>query len=155
MATTIDKPEYAQRRRLAWIILVTAFVAAVVIVVSIPLGVNAFIQQARQPLIVAAQANEGTLGIDYADDASSAIRAADPSLDIDSQINLTTTPRDTGLLLFYGIGHSIVIILAGTFTQVVQRYLNWTERSRGAVVLRRVCGVLVILGGVYLVYSAR
>jgi cytochrome c-type biogenesis protein len=58
------------------------------------------------------------------------------------------------LLLSYGIGHCLVIVLAGTFTEVVQRYLNWTERSRGAVVLRRACGVLVILGGVYLVYSA-
>lgn len=58
------------------------------------------------------------------------------------------------LLLVYGVGHSAVITLAGTFTEVVQRYLNWTQRSRGAVVLRRVCGVLVILGGVYLIYSA-
>jgi cytochrome c-type biogenesis protein len=59
-----------------------------------------------------------------------------------------------GLLLVYGIGHSLVIILAGTFTRVVQRYLNWTERSRGAVTLRRACGILVILGGVYLLYAA-
>lgn len=59
------------------------------------------------------------------------------------------------LLLMYGIGHCLVIVLAGTFTEVVQRYLNWTERSRGAVILRRVCGVLVILGGAYLIYSAR
>jgi cytochrome c-type biogenesis protein len=58
------------------------------------------------------------------------------------------------LLLIYGIGHSAVIVLAGTFTEVVQRYLNWTERSRGAVILRRVCGVLVILGGIYFIVTA-
>ncbi len=58
------------------------------------------------------------------------------------------------LLVAYGVGHSLVLILAGTFTQVVQRYLNWTERSRGAIILRRACGVLVILGGVYLFYTA-
>lgn len=58
------------------------------------------------------------------------------------------------LLLVYGIGHSSVIVLAGTFTEVVQRYLNWTERSKGAVILRRVCGVLVILGGVYFIMTA-
>jgi cytochrome c-type biogenesis protein len=58
------------------------------------------------------------------------------------------------LLLVYGIGHSAVIVLAGTFTEVVQRYLNWTERSRGAVILRRVCGVLVMLGGIYFVVTA-
>lgn len=59
------------------------------------------------------------------------------------------------LLLAYGVGHCSVIVLAGTFTEVVERYLNWTERSKGAVVLRKVCGVLVIVGGLWLVYTAK
>ncbi len=53
------------------------------------------------------------------------------------------------LLLAYGAGHSVVIVLAGTLTEILQGCLNWTERSKGAVILRRVCGVLVMLGGVY------
>jgi cytochrome c-type biogenesis protein len=59
------------------------------------------------------------------------------------------------LVLFYAIGHCGVIVLAGTFTSMVQRYLNWNERSKGAVVLKKACGALVILGGVYLIWSAR
>lgn len=58
------------------------------------------------------------------------------------------------LLAAYGAGHCAVIVLAGTFTGVLQRYLNWNERSGGALWLRRVCGALVILGGVWLIYSA-
>ena len=58
------------------------------------------------------------------------------------------------LILVYGIGHSAVLILAGTFTEVVQRYLNWTARSKGTVILKRVCGALVMLGGVYLIATA-
>jgi cytochrome c-type biogenesis protein len=58
------------------------------------------------------------------------------------------------LLLMYGVGHCSVIVLAGTFTEVVQRYLNWNERSVGASILKKVCGVLVILGGIYLIYTA-
>jgi len=58
------------------------------------------------------------------------------------------------LLLAYGVGHCSVIVLAGTFTEVVQRYLDWNEKSRGAVILKVVCGVLVMLGGVYLIYTA-
>ncbi len=57
------------------------------------------------------------------------------------------------LLLAYGVGHCAVIVLAGTFTEIVQRYLNWTERSGGAIWLRRVCGVLVVAGGVYLLVT--
>lgn len=58
------------------------------------------------------------------------------------------------LLLLYGIGHCGVIALAGTFAGLVQRYLNWNEKSRGSEWLRRVCGVLVLLGGFYLIYTA-
>jgi len=59
------------------------------------------------------------------------------------------------LLFVYGLGHCSVIVLAGTSTELVQQYLNWNERSRGAVLLKRVCGLLVLLGGLYLIYMAR
>ncbi len=58
------------------------------------------------------------------------------------------------LLLAYGVGHCSVIIFAGTFTEVIQRYMNWNEKSRGAVILKKICGVLVLLGGIYLIYIA-
>ncbi len=58
------------------------------------------------------------------------------------------------LILVYGIGHCSVIILAGTCTELVQRYMNWNEKSKGAVILKKVCGLLVLLAGIYLVYTA-
>jgi len=58
------------------------------------------------------------------------------------------------LILVYGLGHCSVIVLAGTFTEIVQHYLNWNERSKGALILKKICGVLVILGGIYLLWSA-
>ncbi|HOT47131.1 MAG TPA: cytochrome c biogenesis protein CcdA [Spirochaetota bacterium] len=58
------------------------------------------------------------------------------------------------LILAYAVGHCSVIVFAGTFTEVVQRYLNWNENSKGAVILKKVCGVLVIAGGLYLIFSA-
>lgn len=58
------------------------------------------------------------------------------------------------LLLVYGLGHISVIVLAGTFTNVLQRYLHWTESSSGARIAKKICGFLVILGGIYLIYKA-
>jgi cytochrome c-type biogenesis protein len=55
------------------------------------------------------------------------------------------------LLLVYGIGHCAVIVFAGTFTEVIQHYLNWSEKSKGAVILKKICGVLVIMGGIYMI----
>ena len=58
------------------------------------------------------------------------------------------------LLLLYGVGHCSVIVLAGTCTGMVQRYLDWNEKSKGALLLKRVCGLFVLLGGLYMVYTA-
>jgi cytochrome c-type biogenesis protein len=58
------------------------------------------------------------------------------------------------LLVAYGFGHCSVIVLAGTSSEWVQRYLNWNQESSGAVWLRRICGLLVLLGGLYLVHIA-
>ncbi|UCD06078.1 MAG: cytochrome C biogenesis protein [candidate division WOR-3 bacterium] len=58
------------------------------------------------------------------------------------------------LLLAYGIGHSAIIVAAGTLTETVSRYLHWTEKSRGALIVKRICGVLVILGGIYLIATS-
>lgn len=58
------------------------------------------------------------------------------------------------LLLMYGIGHCSVIVIAGTSTGLVQQYMNWNEHTEGVVVLKRICGLLVILGGLYLIYTA-
>lgn len=58
------------------------------------------------------------------------------------------------LLSAYGVGHCAVIVAAGTSTEAVQRYLRWTDRSQGADIVRRVCGILVLCGGLYLLYTA-
>lgn len=60
----------------------------------------------------------------------------------------------TLLLAAYGVGHCVVIVAAGTFTEVVERYLRWNETSKGTLVLKRICGVLVLIGGVYMIYIA-
>ncbi len=77
-----------------------------------------------------------------------------PMLGVTFRLAATNFLYGVLLLLVYGIGHCSVIVFAGTFTEVVQHYLNWNERSQGALWLKRVCGVLVLLGGVYMIYIA-
>lgn len=57
------------------------------------------------------------------------------------------------LLAAFGIGHCGVIVLAGTLSGKVQKYLNWNEGSDKINLLRKICGILVILGGCYLIYT--
>ena len=49
---------------------------------------------------------------------------------------------------------SLVIVLAGTSTEWVQRLLDWNENSTGLLNLKRACGLLVLLAGLFLVYTA-
>jgi cytochrome c-type biogenesis protein len=58
------------------------------------------------------------------------------------------------LLLIYGIGHCSVIVAAGTFTEIIEHYLHWSEQSKGIKIVKKICGILVILGGIYLLWIA-
>jgi len=59
------------------------------------------------------------------------------------------------LLAAFGVGHCSVIVGAGTLTGKVQKYLNWSEGSKTILWIKRICGVLVILGGIYLIYTVQ
>ncbi|MFH1904262.1 MAG: cytochrome c biogenesis protein CcdA [bacterium] len=76
-----------------------------------------------------------------------------PILGIAFKIASTQFLYGVTLLFVYGVGHCSVIVFAGTFTEVVQHYLNWNEKSKGTIILKKICGVLVILGGIYLIWS--
>lgn len=77
-----------------------------------------------------------------------------PMLAVTFKLAATNLLYGIVLLLAFGIGHCAVIVVAGTSSSLVQTYLNWNEASRGASTLRKVCGLLVLLGGVYLIYVA-
>ena len=77
-----------------------------------------------------------------------------PMLAVTFRVASTALAYGILLLLAYGIGHCSVIVLAGTCTELVQRYMNWNEKSKGAIIVKRICGVLVLLGGLYLIYIA-
>ncbi|MDD5451172.1 MAG: cytochrome c biogenesis protein CcdA [Desulfovibrionales bacterium] len=77
-----------------------------------------------------------------------------PIIGVTFQIAATNISYGVLLLLMYGLGHCSVIVAAGTSAELVQQYMNWNENSRGAVILKRTCGGMVFLGGVYLIYSS-
>ena len=78
-----------------------------------------------------------------------------PILGVTFKLAKANPVQAASMLLAYGIGHCSVIVLAGTSTELVQRYLEWNDKSKGIAILKSICGVLVILGGIYLIYSAR
>lgn len=77
-----------------------------------------------------------------------------PVLAITFKVASTNFVYAAVLLLMYGLGHCSVIVAAGTSTGTVQSYLNWSESSKATLIIKRICGILVILGGLYMIWIA-
>jgi len=77
-----------------------------------------------------------------------------PMLGVTFKVASTNLAYGIVLLVVYGVGHCSVIIFAGTCTELVQRYMNWNEKSKGTIILKKICGILVLLGGLYLIFIA-
>ena len=54
-----------------------------------------------------------------------------PMLSITFELAATKIWYGIFLLLSCAVGHCSMIVLAGTFTELVQHYLNWNEQSKG------------------------
>ncbi|MBM2815210.1 MAG: Cytochrome biosis protein [Ignavibacteria bacterium] len=75
-----------------------------------------------------------------------------PILGVVFQVSSTNIVLAITLLIAFSIGHISVIVLAGTLTKKVQQYLNWTENSRVTKIIKKICGIFVIFGGIYFIY---
>jgi cytochrome c-type biogenesis protein len=77
-----------------------------------------------------------------------------PMLGVVFKVGAANVAYGVLLLGVYGVGHCAVIVAAGTSTELVQRYLDWNEGAKGIILLRRVCGILVLVAGLYMLGAA-
>lgn len=78
-----------------------------------------------------------------------------PVLGVTFSMAKTNPVFAVSVLVLFGLGHCAVIGFAGVSSSWVQRWLNWQNNTPGAKWLRRACGVCVLLGGIWLIVSAR
>ena len=76
-----------------------------------------------------------------------------PVLGVVFQTATTNFAAAVTLLLAFAAGHCAVIVAAGMLANRIQRYLDWSDRSKVTLWIKRVCGVLVILGGFYMIWK--
>ena len=53
------------------------------------------------------------------------------------------------LMVSFAIGHMGVIVFAGTFVEWVEKYLKWSSGSKKTLILKKICGIIVIIAGLY------
>lgn len=77
-----------------------------------------------------------------------------PILGVVFQVSSSNSFLAISLLVAFALGHCAVIVVAGTLATKVQSYLNWSENSKITKLIKKICGVLVILAGIYLIWIA-
>jgi len=77
-----------------------------------------------------------------------------PVLGVVFSLAATNMLQGLSLIAAFGVGHCAVIVGAGGAAGTVQKYLDWTGQSKGATYMKRGAGVLVVLAGVYYIYTA-
>lgn len=78
-----------------------------------------------------------------------------PMLAVVFKLGTTSIIYASSLLLAYGIGHCGVITIAGTSAEWIETLLKANEKTKVLSYLKFACSILVIAGGVWLVYTAR
>jgi cytochrome c-type biogenesis protein len=53
------------------------------------------------------------------------------------------------ILSFFGIGHCLVIVLFGTFGKLIEKYLKLNDKSNILNIIKKICGILLIIGSIY------
>lgn len=57
------------------------------------------------------------------------------------------------IIAAYAAGHCLVIVFAGASVSWVQKIMNWNDRSQSMVICKRVCALLVVMAGLYLIFK--
>ncbi|HPS54186.1 MAG TPA: cytochrome c biogenesis protein CcdA [Sedimentisphaerales bacterium] len=78
-----------------------------------------------------------------------------PMLAVVFKIAAERTVYSLALLLAYGIGHCGFIVLAGSCTEIVNKYMQWNEKSKATTIIKRICAILIIIAGLNMIYTAR
>ncbi len=77
-----------------------------------------------------------------------------PVLGVTFSLAKTAPVFAAGVLALFALGHGTVIAVAGASSTGVQRWLDWQGDHPGAKWLRRVCGLLVVAAGGWLLANA-
>lgn len=86
------------RQRLAWIILTGSFITCILLSLTLPLAVGAFVQNAAQSLDIAVQANQGTVGIEAPNGPRRAVLVGEPAQTVDPSASIRTDTTASALM---------------------------------------------------------
>ena len=86
------------RQRMAWFVLSASFFTCLLLTITIPVAVNAYLQNASQSLGIAVQANQGTVGIEEPNGPRRAVLVGEPAQTVSPQTSIRTDTTASALM---------------------------------------------------------
>jgi hypothetical protein len=124
MDGTIRTNDNGVRERLAWGVLLATFAVWLSLLVALPVIAARYVQDARRPMVLAVQADEGTVGLSDARGRLPALLAGEPPEKVEGQASILTNPQDTALLRAFTPDESEIlarfVVYGGTSLEVVR-----------------------------------
>ncbi len=77
-----------------------------------------------------------------------------PVLGVVFSIGTQNWPKAVLLIGSFGIGHGVVIAVAGSMTILVQHYLDWSGKSPAMLYVKRGSGFVLLVAGFYFLITA-
>lgn len=78
-----------------------------------------------------------------------------PALGVAATLSRTRPLHALALLVAFAVAHTAVVTAAGVFGDATERFLDSRGATRAVAGFRKATGVLLILGGLYFLYSMR
>lgn len=78
-----------------------------------------------------------------------------PALGVALSISAERPFQASGLLLAFALAHTAVLVAAGVFGGATEGFLRSRGATRAVAMFRRLTGVVLILGGLYFLYTMR
>ncbi len=78
-----------------------------------------------------------------------------PALGVAASLSRAQPLYAAGLLLAFAVSHTAVVMAAGVFGGATERFLDSRGATRTVALFRKATGVVLILGGLYFLYSMR
>jgi cytochrome c-type biogenesis protein len=78
-----------------------------------------------------------------------------PALGVAAAISADKPLQAAGMLAAFSVAHTAVVTAAGVFGDATERFLDSQGATRAVAVFRQATGVLLILGGLYFLYTMR
>lgn len=86
------------RQRLAWFVLSASFFTCLLLTITVPVAVSAYLQNASQTLDIAVQANQGTVGIEEPNGPRRAVLVGEPAQAVSPRASVRTDTTASALM---------------------------------------------------------